>query len=114
MIGLLRVPVIFNNISKFALIDTGACASFVSDEYLATPGKAVIKTIENTTLRVFRSASGETMRKTGVYELKVKLSPECEKIRYFMYYRNWTRSASSEWTSYIQIKSLWMFIIIKK
>ncbi|EFX84505.1 hypothetical protein DAPPUDRAFT_314838 [Daphnia pulex] len=34
--SLLRVPVVFHNISKFALIDTGASASFISDEYLAT------------------------------------------------------------------------------
>ena len=82
--GLLRVPVVFHSVSKFALIDTGACASFISDEYLATiPEEAVVKTIESNTERVFRSASGETMKITGVYEIKIKLSPECEVNQIF-------------------------------
>jgi hypothetical protein len=77
--SLLRVPVVFYNLSKFALIDTGACASFISDEYLASiPEESVVKIIESDTERVFRSASGETMKITGVYEIKIKLSPECE------------------------------------
>jgi hypothetical protein len=82
--SLLRVPVVFYNISKFALIDTGACASFISDEYLASiPDEAVVKIMENTTKRIFRSASGESMRITGVYELKIKLSPKCEVNQIF-------------------------------
>ena len=82
--SLLRVPVVFHSVSKFALIDTGACASFISDEYLATiPEEAVVKTIESNTERVFRSASGETMKITGVYEIKIKLSPECEVNQIF-------------------------------
>jgi hypothetical protein len=32
------------------LIDTGACASLISDEYLASfPDEAVVKIVENTT-----------------------------------------------------------------
>jgi hypothetical protein len=80
--SLLRVPVVFHSVSKFALIDTGA--SFISDEYLASiPEEAVVKTIESNTERVFRSASGETMKITGVYEIKIKLSPECEVNQIF-------------------------------
>jgi len=76
--SLLRVPVVFHNISKFALIDTGASASFISDEYLATiPDESINHEITNTKERVFRSASGETMRITSMYNLRVKLSPEC-------------------------------------
>jgi hypothetical protein len=76
--SLLRAPVVFHNLSKFALIDTGASASFISDEYLCTiPEEAIIRDIENVSERVFRSASGETMRITGMFEIKVKLSPEC-------------------------------------
>ena len=71
--SLLRVPVVFHKNSKFALIDTGACASFISDEYLASiPEEAVVKTIERNNERVFRSVSGESMKKTAVYEIKIK------------------------------------------
>jgi hypothetical protein len=82
--SLLRVPVVFHKSSKFALIDTGACASFISDEYLASlPEEAVVKTIESNNERVFRSASGESMKITAVYEIKIKLSPECEVNQIF-------------------------------
>jgi hypothetical protein len=82
--SLLRVPVVFHRNSKFALIDTGACSSFISDKYLASiPEEIVVKTIESNTERVFRSASGETMKITGVYEIKIKLSPECEVNQIF-------------------------------
>ena len=82
--SLLRVPVVFHKSSKFALIDTGACASFISDEYLASlPEEAVVRTIESNNERVFRSASGESMKITAVYEIKIKLSPECEVNQIF-------------------------------
>ena len=76
--SLLRVPVVFHNISKFALIDTGAAASFISNEFLATiPDESINHEIVNTKDRVFRSASGETMRISSMYNLKVKLLPDC-------------------------------------
>ena len=76
--SLLRVPVVFHNVSKFALIDTGASASFISDEYLANiPDESINHEIVNTKDRIFRSASGETMRISSMYNLRVKLSPEC-------------------------------------
>jgi hypothetical protein len=55
--SLLRVPVVFHNIIKFALIDTGASASFISDEYLATiPDESINPEIVNIKDRVFRRA----------------------------------------------------------
>ena len=72
---LLRIPVVFHNISKFALLDTGACGSFISDQYLATiPDNAVICDLVDTTRRTFQSATGETIGITGTYELKMHIS----------------------------------------
>ena len=76
--SLLRVPVAFHSNSKFALIDTGASASFISDEYLATiPDEAIIREIECTSSRKFRSAAGEIMKISGLYEVKITLAPNC-------------------------------------
>lgn len=76
--SLLRVPVAFSHLKTFALIDTGAAASFISDEYLAMiPDAAVLNEFACTTKRVFQSAAGEKMPVTGIFQLLLQLSPEC-------------------------------------
>jgi hypothetical protein len=76
--SLLRVPVAFTHLKTFALVDTGAAASFISDEYLAmVPDAAVLNEFACTTKRVFQSAAGECMPVTGIFELILQLSPEC-------------------------------------
>ena len=63
----LRVPVAFIHLKTLALIDTGAAASFISDEYLAIiPDAAVLNEFACTTKRVFQSAEGESMPVTGI------------------------------------------------
>ena len=51
----------------------------MSDEYLSmVPDDAVVRQIECEKIRVFHSAAGESMFVSSVYELQIRLSPECE------------------------------------
>ena len=75
---LFRIPVEIGSTKTYALVDTGASASIISDSFYELIPKAEIKS-QHIASQAFRSVCGKLMEATGSFEIDIRIHPNDHK-----------------------------------